>query len=230
VAACPRLGEHLRALDRVERLERDLERLTRRTRRGASLVGTLDRVLSVLERRGYVQGWALLPPGELLADLAGESDLLVAEAVRAGLFTGLDPAELTAVVSCCTYQARGPELDDPSASVSWPTPLVGRRWRDLDQLWRSLRSDEREAGLPETRRPDPGLVEYAHAWAAGHALDDVLDDDLGAGDFVRNVKRLIDLLRQLGDLVDDGPTARTARQAVTASFRGVVAASTRLGS
>ncbi|MGH9094845.1 MAG: hypothetical protein ACRDXE_06765, partial [Acidimicrobiales bacterium] len=82
------------------------------------------------------------------------------------------------------------------------------------------------AGLPLTRRPDPGFIGVAHAWAQGRELSDVLGDEgLSGGDFVRNIKQLIDLLRQLGDLAPDAATARAARQAADRLFRGVVAAS-----
>jgi ATP-dependent RNA helicase HelY len=48
---------------------------------------------------------------------------------------------------------------------------------------------------------------------------------ISAGDFVRNVKQLIDLLRQLGQVLPDRGSAEAARQAADALFRGVVAAS-----
>ena len=48
---------------------------------------------------------------------------------------------------------------------------------------------------------------------------------VSAGDFVRNVKQLIDLLRQLGQVLPDEGSAAVARQAAEALFRGVVAAS-----
>jgi hypothetical protein len=48
---------------------------------------------------------------------------------------------------------------------------------------------------------------------------------ISAGDFVRNVKQLIDLLRQLGEVLADPRSAQSARQAAEALFRGVVAAS-----
>ena len=48
---------------------------------------------------------------------------------------------------------------------------------------------------------------------------------LSAGDFVRNVKQLIDLLRQFGQVLPDPAAAAAARQAADALFRGVVAAS-----
>ena len=53
---------------------------------------------------------------------------------------------------------------------------------------------------------------------------------ISAGDFVRNVKQLIDLLRQLGEVLADEADARSAREAATALFRGVVAASSVVSS
>lgn len=48
-------------------------------------------------------------------------------------------------------------------------------------------------------------------------------EDLTGGDFVRNVRQLIDLLRQIGDAAPDPGTARAARAAAEALHRGVVA-------
>ena len=42
-------------------------------------------------------------------------------------------------------------------------------------------------------------MHLAHAWAAGDGLAAVLEDEeLSGGDFVRNIKQLIDLLRGIG--------------------------------
>jgi superfamily II RNA helicase len=72
-------------------------------------------------------------------------------------------------------------------------------------------------------------VALAHAWAAGEPLGEVLgDEDLSGGDFVRNVKTLIDLVRQVGDIAPDQATARSARQAADALHRGVVSISSTL--
>jgi len=69
----------------------------------------------------------------------------------------------------------------------------------------------------------------AHAWAAGEPLAEVLDqEDLSGGDFVRNVKNLIDLVRQVGEAAPDPATARAARQAAEALHRGVVSVSSTL--
>ena len=50
------------------------------------------------------------------------------------------------------------------------------------------------------------------------------DEDLAAGDFVRNVKQLIDVLGQVAE-VSDPQTSVAARLAADRLFRGVVAAS-----
>ena len=70
------------------------------------------------------------------------------------------------------------------------------------------------------------FVAIAHAWAAGGDLDGVLEDEeLSGGDFVRNMKQLIDLLRQIADAAPNGSTRRTANQAADGCFRGLIAAS-----
>ena len=98
------------------------------------------------------------------------------------------------------------------------------------QVAADLNADETLCRLPLTRLPDPTFFALAHGWAAGESLHHVLEDeDLSGGDFVRNAKQLIDLLRQIGDAAASGDTRRRAREAADAVFRGVVAASSALG-
>lgn len=230
VASCPELSVHLKASGAVERLERDVARLERRVRsRSESLARQFDRVLRVLESWGYVEGWELTDAGHLLARLYSECDLLLAEALRTGLLDGTTEAELAALVCCFTYERRGPE-DAALAPVHWPSSRVAKRSRELERLWRDLSANEDDAGLPETRAPNPGLAAAMHAWAAGETLTEVLDDDeeLTGGDFVRHVKQVIDLLHQIGDVAPNDETAERARAAARACFRGVVAASSLL--
>jgi ATP-dependent RNA helicase HelY len=60
-------------------------------------------------------------------------------------------------------------------------------------------------------------------WAKGARLDRVLiEADLAAGDFVRWTKQTIDLLDQLS-VVADAPVGPTARTALDAIRRGIVA-------
>jgi ATP-dependent RNA helicase HelY len=232
VAGDRRREERLRAAGAAERLERDIARLERRVRgRTESVARQFDRVLRVLEAWDYVDGWSLTEWGELLARLYTEGDLIVAEALREGLLDDIGPADVAALVSCFTYERRGPEGTGPVPPPHWPARELAARWREIDRIGRELSHNEDDAGLPETRSPDPGFVPYVHDWVTGHDLADVLesDADMTGGDFVRHVKQCIDLLRQLADVAPKPATADAARAAADACFRGVIAASSVVG-
>jgi ATP-dependent RNA helicase HelY len=229
VTACPDLRRHLRAAERAERLEKDRRRLERRIDgRTESLGHQFDRVLRILETWGYVAGWSLTEAGEVLARIYHECDLLVAEALRGGLFDQLDATGVAALASTFTYEAR--RAEGRPEEPWFPSSRLKRRWAELETMAVDLNAAEEEAGLPLTRRPDPGFVAHAHGWASGEELSDVIvDEGLSGGDFVRNVKQLIDLVRQLGQMAPEPATAKSAREAADRLFRGVVAASSVVG-
>jgi ATP-dependent RNA helicase HelY len=229
VAACADLRRHLRAAARADRLERDRRRLEPRIKgRTESLARQFDRVLRVLEAWGYVAEWHLTESGEQLARLYHECDLLVAEALRAGLLDDLDPAAVAGLVSTFTYEARG---TGPHPQPWFPSAKLRRRWAELEQLAIDLNRVEEDAGLPQTRPPDAGIFAPAYSWAAGDELGDVIaDEEISGGDFVRNVKQLIDLLRQIRTVAAEPATAKAAGDAADRLFRGVVAASSVLTS
>ena len=63
------------------------------------------------------------------------------------------------------------------------------------------------------------------AWARGATLDSVLrETDVAPGDFVRNVRQVIDLVRQLAQVAPDPATRDAAELAVALLRRGVVGA------
>ncbi len=227
VADCPDRDAHLRAAVQVERVERERADLQRQVRgRTESLARRFDRVLRLLEAWGYLEGWNLTEAGAVLARTYHEADLLVAEAMTSGLLDDLDAPTLAALVSCFTYEHRGRER---APEPRFPSSTVRERYRELKLTAGRLVADEEEAGLPATRLPDAGFVHLAHAWAAGEGLSELLEDEvLSGGDFVRNVKQLIDLLRGIGDVAPVPATAARARQAAEALHRGVVSASSAL--
>jgi ATP-dependent RNA helicase HelY len=223
VARCHEARAHLRALDRADRLARDSERLERRVKgRLESLARLFDRVLRVLEAWGYVDGWTLTDGGRRLARLYHEADLLIAECLGQGVLDGLGPSEMAAAVSFFTYENRG-----PGESSAWfPTSRLRKRWAEIAQLAGELNAAEDDAGLPLTRLPDPGFASLAYAWAEGQDLAEVIaEEEMSGGDFVRNVKQLVDLMRQIGETAPAEATAVAARAGAEALMRGVVAAS-----
>jgi ATP-dependent RNA helicase HelY len=213
-----------RAAEQLRRAEREVADLERRiATRGESLARRFDDVLGVLESRGYVDGWALTPKGELLVRIFHESDLLIAEAIASGLFDGVDVASFAGIASSFVYEHRSPT---PPPAPWFPTKSMKDRFDSLLRITDALNAHEIAARLPPTRRPDATFFALAHAWASGESLERVLDDeDISGGDFVRTTKQLIDVLRQLGDTALSPATSRTARAAANALARGVVAIS-----
>jgi ATP-dependent RNA helicase HelY len=228
VTADPQLDERLKAAAAAERTGREVTELRDRVQgRTHSVSRRFDRVLRILETWGYVDGWSLTAAGETLARTFHECDLLVVEALRERLLDDLDPPTLAGLVSVFTYEHRSQE----APPAPWfPSHEARRRWTAIEAMARRLRDAEEEAGLSPLRPPDPTFAGVAYAWAAGESFATVVEDEeLSGGDFVRNVKQLIDLLRQLADVAPVPATRDTAREAADSLFRGVVAASSGIG-
>lgn len=209
----------------LARLEQEVTHLERKARRDkGSVARRFDAICEVLRDRGMLDGWSVADDGVMLGRVYHESDLLVTEVIRDGLLDGLEPPALASLVSCFTYEHRRPT---PPPEPWFPSRAAKQRFRDIDRLARDLAEHERRHGVPETRPPEGGFAPIAHAWAAGEDLSVLLetDDELTAGDFVRNIKQLMDLLRQIAVVAPDPTTARSARQAADAIHRGVVALS-----
>jgi ATP-dependent RNA helicase HelY len=219
---CPDREEHARWAERYFRLNREAEGLERRVATRSHVIArTFDRVCTVLEQLGYLEGAGkVTAKGRRLAGLYTELDLLTAECLEHGLWDGLSPAELAACVSALTYEAR--QADDATA----PRLPQGRAREVLAamvRLWGELDTIESDNSLSFLREPDFGFAWAAWRWARGHRLDTVLADcGLTAGDFVRAVKQLIDLLDQIAATAGT-ELASSARAAIDAMRRGVVA-------
>jgi ATP-dependent RNA helicase HelY len=227
---CADREAHARWGERYSRLDRETEQLRQKVRATThSLARAFDRIRDVLGERGYLDGETVTADGERLARLWGESDLLTAECLRHGIWEGLAPADLAAVVSALVYEARrdvGPVPRVPAGAVSAAlTATVG--------VWAGLEADERRHRVDRTREPDLGFAWPIHRWARGESLAAVLTAaeqngvELSAGDFVRWCRQVVDLLDQVADVAGraDG-VGRAAADAVTAIRRGVVAVGT----
>ena len=223
--ADPAIDNDLRISGKAAQLERDISRLERRVRgRNESLARTFDRVQRVLEAWGYIDGWSLTDAGKILSRIYSEADLLIAESIREGLFADLTPPEVAALTSCLTFESRG--RDATGLPTRWPTKRLSKRFRELEDVWRDLVANEHEAGIEQTRAPDAGFMAHAYDWVKGESLSEIImDDDMTGGDFVRQTRQLIDVLRQVAGAAPDPEVSQTARTAADACFRGVIAVS-----
>ena len=224
VHGCDDRETHLRWNERWHRLRGETDALERKVEgKTHSIARTFDRVCALLQQQGYLAGDEVTDTGRQLARVYSEADLLVVECLRSGLWDALTAAELAAVVSSLVYETRRAEDGVPPV----PTGAVQGALREMARLWGRLSQAEAEQHLSFLREPDPGFAWAAWRWASGAPLDQVLVDEqeMTAGDFVRSCKQLIDLLGQVADVaaMTGSPVRRTARQAVDAVRRGVVA-------
>ncbi|MDQ1731334.1 MAG: ATP-dependent helicase HelY [Pseudonocardiales bacterium] len=228
---CHDREEHARWAERHQRLLKETEALRRKAEgRTHSLSRIFDRICALLTERGYMRPEGdeekITDAGRQLSRIWSERDLLIAECLRGNAWAQLNPAELAAVCSSMVYEARR----DDAAAPKLPPGAVREALASTVRLWGELTEQEAEYDLPVTGEPDLGFVWASYRWARGDSLDKVLTSmsedgsTLPAGDFVRWMRQLLDLLEQLSraDAIDPRMRA-TAGAAVSALRRGVIA-------
>ncbi|NEK56633.1 DEAD/DEAH box helicase [Geodermatophilus sabuli] len=244
VHSLPDREERVRAAERWLRAVREADALQHRmAERTGSLTRQFDRTCDVLEELGYLvpEVVPLVPAdtgavpavddvpvvtddGRRLSRIWSEADLLVAECLRSGVWRGLTPPEMAAVVSTLVYEARRDTASQPAV----PAGKVAAAIAEMRRVRARLQEVELDHGVPATRDLDLGFAWAAFRWADGQSLDRVLagaeqaGTELSGGDFVRWARQLIDLLDQLAKVADE-PVSTTARKAVERVRRGVVA-------
>jgi ATP-dependent RNA helicase HelY len=219
---CAEREDHARWAERWWRLSRETDGLVRRIEgRTNTIARVFDRVCDLLTERGYLDGDRVTEAGQRLRRIYTESDLLVAECLRDGVWRDLDAPGLAAAVSAIVYESR---RDERGVAPRVPRGATAAALDETVRIWSSLEDRERHHRLDVTPEPDLGLTRPIHAWARGLRLEQVLEEgDLAAGDFVRWVRQVIDLLDQVAGASDDPGLRATARSAVSSINRGVVA-------
>jgi len=224
---CADREAHARWAERWWRLKRETDKVSRQiTGRTGAVAAVFDRITEILTTLDYLRTdehgrLGLTPEGRALRRIYGERDLLVAESLRQGLWNDLDAPGLAAMASAIVYEARRDDGQAPEYAL--PRGAFRPALERTQELWARLDDLEREHRLPGSEPLATTLALPMQRWASGGSLDAVLRDaDLAAGDFVRWTKQTIDLLDQIS-LVADGPVGRTARSALDAIRRGIVA-------
>ncbi|MDR0990906.1 MAG: DEAD/DEAH box helicase [Propionibacteriaceae bacterium] len=158
--------------------------------------------------------------GRMLSRIYGEQDLVVAEAIQAGIFTDLSGPALAAVLSTLVFESR---LRDRRPIPPMPDAASGRALTGLRRIVRQVAQVERDFRLDPRPDLEPGFALTAYRWAQGADLAFVLDQsDLTAGDFVRWIRQTMDLAGQIADALRTGPLASACRDLVRSLRRGVI--------
>lgn len=212
---------------RHQELARRNRKLQRRVvNRSNSISQQLDKICQVLEHFGFLEptasGYVISESGHLLKRIYVEQDLLTAQCLQLGVFEGLSAPELVGVCAAIVYESRS-STSDSSRRYQRATPAVLTALDDLFNIAEDVAEAEARYLLQETRAPNLGFVRMAYDWAAGCTLDQVLNEsDMAAGDFVRWIRQIADLLGQISQATTD---ERLQEYSVTASKlieRGVV--------
>jgi len=220
--ACPERHIHetiQRSIDKehgeADRLRASIER------RSGSLVRRFHLLAEVLRRRGYLDRASdtVSPDGRMLAGVYADVDLLVAELLARGVLDEHTPADLAGIAALLVHE---PRRDDGLAPDRLPTAALDRAAVEIDRLATELRAVEEEVGVTPMRDLDASFVEPVVRWAAGATLEEAVGDrEISGGDFVRNIKQVIDLLGQLRD-VSSGPRRASLDAARRSLQRGIV--------
>ena len=205
---CDEREDHARWGERYFRLAGETRLLRERIeQRTQSVARAFDNVCNVLIELGYFTGTpphlSSTPAGVSLGQLHTELDLLVAQVLDRGHLLKLTPAEFVSAVSLLVHESR---RDADVARI--PNPHVQAAVDDIQDAWLEITA-----------------VEAAYSifrWASGARLSSVLrDGDISAGDFVRWVRRIIDLLEQIA--AADIRHSDVARNGINLIRRGIVA-------
>ena len=236
---CPDFQDHMKWGHRWMRETRELERLRQRyDSRTGSVARQFDRICEILDRLGYlertdhdgVRDYTLTEQGQLLRRLYSERDLVLAQAITEGVLDDLSAPQIAALLSSLLYEARRGEGGEPRRYPGGPHGLVAQRARELKYLDEQVLVLCEDAGMDSYLQPlDFGIVDIIYDWACGDTLAQVLEHtELTGGDFVRNAKRLADVLQQIAVAEpymgeQHAMLAARAREAFDAVNRGMVA-------
>jgi ATP-dependent RNA helicase HelY len=216
--SCSDRETHARFAERADRLNRESEGLRGRVENRTHVIAkTFDRICDVLAHLGYIEGEQPLEQGKILAKIYAESDLLLTEAIRRGVFANLNAPELLSVASAMIFESRSLENYAPKMphqNVANALALVAKIWVELEDI-------ENEFDVKTQREPDFAFCYASYRWANGHSLTSVLKGtDMTVGDFVRSIRQLMDLLTQIGGASEELRPA--CREGVKRLDRGVI--------
>ncbi len=201
--------------------EQELKRLTRRVQsRGQSLARQFERILALLGAHDYVEEWSLTEKGKILSRINAEADLVIAEHIHLGLFANLSAAEFTALLATFIYESRN---DGDTRPNRFPTDRLDEISAQCERFVVDLNKDERDAGIRESRGLDYSMMYPAYMWARGKSLEEILDKrDIAGGDFVRAIKSIVDLIRQIENATEDPTIQKLCKATHTVCFRDII--------
>ncbi len=222
---------------KANQLRREIENLGRQMEARSDIVSRkLENICEILRRLGYLEGDRLTERGLALSMIYNECDILLSEALFQGIMDPLDPQEIAAYLSCFVYEARDTPLSGernergagkkkPGGGGTFPTINLRNVIKLTLEHQERIKSLEVKEGLDLLKPIDTGFLQVVYDWAGGCDLRYIVDNypQLSAGDFVRSMKQVLDIMRQLCGVVEENALAEKISLAREMVHRSIVA-------
>ncbi len=231
---CERREDCVNAARSAGVLQNEMEELRRQMEARSDVASRkLANVRAVLNPLGYLEDDRPTTKGVMLSAIHNECDLLLTECLNTGLFHEMDASELAAFASIFVFESRdgggprwrGGKLIRPLMLREVRRPKLRAAIARARALEAKLKTLEQSEGLDLLRQTDIGFVNVVYDWAEGTELEYIMDTypQYSAGDFVRSMKQVLDILRQIQQVVEDDYLKDGISGAMHAVNRSVVA-------
>ena len=199
---CEVRKEHRDNLRRVDNLEKErallegvLERET--DSEEARIRGVIRGIREVLNRFGYLYRGYPSEKADMLASVFDNDALILCEMVDRGVLDNLPPEDLAEVFSWFSF-----DRDSRYANhFTLSRELIALR-RRLADIERAVLGEERDNGLYISEGHNPNFYGPAKAWTLGQTMVEICEQiELSEGDLVMTFNKTIDLLRQVGEML-----------------------------
>jgi hypothetical protein len=182
-------------------------------------------VVGMLEHFGAAQDAKLLAKGQLIAGLRHDNELLVAELVDHGLLAGATLAEAATICSCLIEESRSGDSAVARTFLK-KRPKLRHAVQEMAAIADTVEAQQRLRHLSMPTGLSTGFMPAVFRWASGE--DDwsaIVEEAFGGheGDLIRAMRRLIDVLRQLGESTElPAEQASLLTKAARVIDRGIV--------
>jgi superfamily II RNA helicase len=209
VSSCPSLSKHLADLKMTISYQQQVNRVKSEIKE-VKLIHSKDfrRKVKVLQRFKYLDGEKYLTDkGRMLANIFDEHELLIGECLHEGLFSGLDVDEVAALLGMFVYLSNNdpgvffPRLENPRLKK------VIRKVRRIHSIISNVERQERvEEATSQRLSFNTGFTQLVYLWSQGAELQELVDEtNLPEGNIISSLRRLVDLIRQIGTATRTSP-------------------------
>ncbi|KNC52605.1 uncharacterized protein AMSG_08468 [Thecamonas trahens ATCC 50062] len=201
LASDPGLPDSFQIFEQRKRLEEQAELVRAGIRESSHLALKEDmkKMQRVLRRLGHLSTDNVIElKGRVAVEINAGDELVLTEMMFDGLFSTLTPAEVAGILSCFVFQGKSKEQVKIQPNVT----KVLNKMKIITRRIGQVKIDcKLEVDLEEyVESFPPHVLPAVMAWADGKSFAEVMKlTDVFEGSIIRAMRRLDELLRQLGD-------------------------------